>query len=231
MLNQMDSLVPLALSVHSNPGTYAILVGSGLSRSAGIPTGWEVVQDLLRKVAVLHGQDPSSDFQDWYKSTYKKDPDYSDLLDDLGKTLHERRQLLRAYFEPTDDEREQGLKTPTVAHRAIADLMKSGFVRVVITTNFDRLLETALAGVGIQPVVISTADATKGALPLTHQQTLIVKINGDYLDSRIKNTVQELDTYEPELDSLLDRIFDEFGLIVCGWSAEWDTALRRAIER
>jgi hypothetical protein len=104
-------------------------------------------------------------------------------------------------------------------------------VRVVITTNFDRLIETALADVGIQPVVISTADATKGALPLAHQQTLIVKINGDYLDSRIKNTVQELDKYEPELDSLLDRIFDEFGLIVCGWSADWDTALRRSIER
>jgi hypothetical protein len=25
---------------------------------------------------------------------------------------------------------------------------------------------------------------------------------------------------------LLDRILDEFGLIVCGWSADWDTTLR-----
>ncbi|MCY4588440.1 MAG: hypothetical protein OXB98_20640, partial [Bryobacterales bacterium] len=32
-------------------------------------------------------------------------------------------------------------------------------------------------------------------------------------------------------DQLLDRIFDEFGLIVCGWSAEWDGALRKAIYR
>lgn len=30
---------------------------------------------------------------------------------------------------------------------------------------------------------------------------------------------------------LLDRIFDEFGLIVCGWSAEWDNALYAAIMR
>ena len=29
----------------------------------------------------------------------------------------------------------------------------------------------------------------------------------------------------------MDRIFDEFGLIVCGWSAEWDGALRSAITR
>ncbi len=30
---------------------------------------------------------------------------------------------------------------------------------------------------------------------------------------------------------MLDRIFDEFGLIVCGWSGEWDVALRSAVER
>jgi hypothetical protein len=31
--------------------------------------------------------------------------------------------------------------------------------------------------------------------------------------------------------TLLDRIIDEYGLIVCGWSGEWDAALRAAILR
>ena len=39
-----------------------------------------------------------------------------------------------------------------------------------------------------------------------------------------------LDTLS-EFNKLLDQIFDEFGLIVCGWSAEWDYALRDAIYR
>ena len=56
-------------------------------------------------------------------------------------------------------------------------------------------------------------------------------MHGDYLDIRIRNTPAELDGYPPEFDQLLDRIFDEFGLIVCGWSAEWDGALRNAIFR
>lgn len=56
-------------------------------------------------------------------------------------------------------------------------------------------------------------------------------MHGDYLDTRIKNTPTELEQYDKRLDSLLDRVFDEFGLIVCGWSGEWDTALRSAIER
>jgi hypothetical protein len=59
----------------------------------------------------------------------------------------------------------------------------------------------------------------------------IIKVHGDYLDTRIKNTPDELASYEPALDRVLDRVFDEFGLIICGWSAEWDTALGSAIER
>jgi len=106
-----------------------------------------------------------------------------------------------------------------------------GFIRVIITTNFDRVLETALADAGVQPTVISSADTINGMVPLTHQKALILKVNGDYLDSRIRNTVDELAAYEPECDALLDRVFDEFGLLLCGWSGEWDIALRKAIER
>ncbi len=142
-----------------------------------------------------------------------------------------RMQLLRAYFEPTDEEREEGRKLPTPAHRAIADLIAKGYVRVLITTNFDRLLELALVDVGIQPFVISTPDAAKGALPLAHSRCTVIKLNGDYLDSRLKNTSDELAHYEGAIEGLLDQVFDEYGLIVCGWSGESDTALCAALER
>jgi hypothetical protein len=48
----------------------------------------------------------------------------------------ERQQLLRGYFEPTEEEAEQGIKSPTPAHKAIAELVSEGYVRVVLTTNF-----------------------------------------------------------------------------------------------
>ena len=51
----------LAMSVHSNKGVYALLLGSGISRSAGIPTGWEVVLDLIRKLARAQGADCEPD--------------------------------------------------------------------------------------------------------------------------------------------------------------------------
>ena len=96
----IDPSQSLAFTIQANPGVYALLLGSGLSRSAGIPTGWEIVLDLLGKLAVTTGQEPGADLEQWYIENYQEAPDYSNLLDALAKTPSERQQLLRPYFEP-----------------------------------------------------------------------------------------------------------------------------------
>lgn len=227
----IDPILSLAFSVHSNKGVYALLIGSGVSRSSGIPTGWEIILDLSRKLAHLKGENCEPDPVAWYRDTFGEDPDYARLIQQIAKSPAERTSLLRSYFEPTEEERQQGLKIPTKAHTAIARLVASGYLRVIVTTNFDRLTESALESAGITPTVISTPDSSEGAPPLTHAGCSIIKVHGDYLDSRIKNSPEELAQYDKRINRLLDRIFDEFGLIVCGWSAEWDVALRNALER
>jgi len=208
-----------------------VLLGSGISRSAGIPTGWEVTTNLIKRVAAMHGEDQVDDLEAWYRNQFDEEPGYSAILERLSKTPAERRAILQSFFEPTESEREDGLKLPTLAHRSIAKLVSKGFIRVIVTTNFDRLMETALVDEGITPVVISTSDGVSGAAPLIHQKCVILKLHGDYLDNRIKNTADELSIYSDELNQYLDRILDEFGLLICGWSGEWDPALRSAIER
>ncbi|MFJ8650072.1 SIR2 family protein [Streptomyces sp. NPDC093546] len=121
-------------------------------------------------------------------------------------------------------------KGPTAAHRAIAQLVKRGSVRVILTTNFDRLTERALQEVGISPQVVSRPEQIKGMKPLAHSQVTVIKLHGDYADLEQRNTVDELETYPEELQQLLERVLDEYGLIVCGWSADWDRALVRAVE-
>lgn len=228
---QLEPVLKVALSLHNNPGIYALLLGSGISRPAGIPTGWEIILDLIRKVAKMEGEDPKPDPEAWYQKRFGEKPNYGRLLDRLTSTSAERMALLRSYFEPTEEEREQGLKMPTDAHRAIAALVKLGYIRMIITTNFDRLLEKALEDEGVSPHVIKSDDDLQGAMPYVHSKCYLVKLHGDYLDTRIKNTPEELANYSEHLNRLLDRVFDEFGLIVCGWSGTWDTALRKAILR
>lgn len=217
--------------MQSNKGAYALLLGSGVSRSSQIPTGWEIVLELIRKVAALSGERCEPDPAAWYTEKFGEQPDYGKLLDMVAKTPSERQQLLRPYFEPSTDEQSQGVKMPTKAHRAIAKLALGGYIRVIVTTNFDRLMERALDEAGVAPTVLSASDHLDGAVPLAHMKCCVVKVHGDYLDTRIRNTPTELATYDPRMDAFLARLFDEFGLVTCGWSAEWDTALRANIER
>lgn len=208
-----------------------MLLGSGISRAAEIPTAKDIVIDLIRKLAKACNEDCEPDPIQYYRNKYSDNPSYSKLLSDLSATSSERNKLLKQYFEPSEEERELGKKMPTKAHNAVAELISNGYFRVIVTTNFDRLLERAVEAVGQTPIVISSPDSAEGALPLAHSPCTIIKVNGDYLDTRFKNTPEELAEYDKRIDTILDRIFDDYGLIICGWSAEWDEALYSAILR
>ena len=227
----IDPTIRISLALDANKGAYAVLLGSGVSAAAGIPTGWQIVSDLVTKVAKLEGADAGDDPVAWYKQRYGEEPDYSGLLNAIASSPTERSLLLRSYFEPTEHERLNGLKMPTAAHRAMAQLALSGHVHLFLTTNFDRLLENAINDVGIVPQVLSTPDSISGSVPFSQTRCTVVKLSGDYMDTRIKNTPEELVAYDPAVDSLLDKVMDEYGFIVSGWSAEWDVALRGAFER
>lgn len=226
-----DPLTQIAFSIYENRGVYALLVGSGLSRAAAIPTAWEITEDLIRRVAISQGESEQIDWVSWYRERSGKDPDYSELVEELGDSPEERRSILESYIEPSDEERAENLKIPTPAHQAIAELVAQRYIRVIVTTNFDRLIENALNQRGVEPTVVASVDALKGAVPLTHASCYLLKLHGDYKDSRILNTDGELAEYPSEYNALLDRIFDEHGIVVCGWSGEWDDALHAAVLR
>ena len=224
-------MVSLASSVHAGPSTFALLLGSGISTGSGVLSGWEMTIDLIRRLALLQGQDPGDDPVSWYRERFGGEPDYSDVLQELAPSQGDRRNLLSSYFEPTEQERDERLKVPTKAHHAIARLVADGFVKVIVTTNFDRLLEVALTNADVEPSVVSSPSSAAGTLPIAHSSCTIIKVHGDYLSPDLKNTYEELASYDPAIDRLLDEVLDQYGLIVCGWSGTWDTALRSAILR
>lgn len=225
----VDERMGLTFSVRNSPGVYALLVGSGISREADVPTGWDIIKDLAQKIAVTEEGESVPDPIEWYEDEYGEEPRYDDLIEQLAQSKDDRQSLLEPYFEPTDEEREREVKTPSEAHRNIAWLMKNEYINVVVTTNFDQLLEQALREQGVTPTVVSSSADAEGVAPLAHQDAVILKIHGDYKATNLKNTSDELDSYEPAVEELVRQVFDEYGLIVCGWSGEWDTALRELI--
>jgi len=223
-----DGVTQVAFSVFQNKGVFAILLGSGVSRAASIPTGWEITLDLIRKIAIARGTPEQPDWADWFWSQTKTQPNYSTVIEELGLSPSERRSILASYIEPSEKDRELKRKIPTRAHLAVADLVQSGYIRVIITTNFDRLIEKALREREIEPTIVTSIDSLAGAEPMVHSKCFVLKLHGDYKDARIRNTGLELRSYPKPFNKLLDRIFDEYGLIVAGWSGQWDEALRAA---
>lgn len=224
----------LATSIHAQPGVYALLLGSGVSTGAGMPTGWGIVTDLVRKVASQEDSgtvdDAGSDPEGWWREHHDEGLGYSSLLESLAPTAAARQGLLAGYFEPTDAEREEGVKTPSKAHRAIAQLVKNGYVKVIITTNFDRLMEQALETEGVAPQVIARPEAVAGMQPLPHASATVIKLHGDYKDLGSLNTPEELAAYSQQWNRLIERVLDEYGLMISGWSADWDAALVALME-
>ena len=226
-----DPFVPLASSVHAGRGAYALLLGSGVSRAAGIKTGWEITLELVAQLAGLRGAEMGDDPENWFLSEFGLAPNYSSVVEMLAPSADDRERLLEPFFVPSDDERELGLKVPSAAHHAVAQLVAEGFVRVVVTTNFDPLIEMAIREAGVNPLVIWSDDHAQGAMPLAHSDCTVIKVNGDYMSSYLKNTAAELDRYGPSMRRRLREVFDQFGLVVCGWSGTSDTALRSALLR
>ncbi|MFB8078566.1 SIR2 family protein [Streptomyces sp. NPDC056013] len=232
-MEPVEPHVNLAINMRSIPGGgYAVLLGAGASITSGMPSAWDVQQNLIEQLAAAENAAEIGEPHTWYKTTYGHEATYDGLLDRLTSSPYERQNLLSSFFEPDEEDREQGRKQPSAAHHALARLVAAGLVRVVLTTNFDRLIETALRQVGVEPTVVAHPDDVGGLAPLHTLKCLVVHVHGDYLNpTSMRNTPEELNAYGPAVDKLLDRIFEEYGLVIAGWSAKWDPALRNALSR
>lgn len=238
-INIRDALLPLAHSLHSTPSSHVVLLAAGASVSAGMPSAWVVQVDLIRDIArqrghtfeVADGAEPGEVEVAWYVETFSEKPTYQALLGRVGQTPTERQRALRKYFEADDTDRENGVKQPSAVHRAVAELVKSGHLRIIVTLNFDTLIEQALRDVGIEPTVVSSPSAIAGMAPLHTHDVLVVHLHGQYLlPDTMRNTLDELAGYDAGENRFLERLLTDYGVVTVGWSAQHDTALRQAFE-
>lgn len=228
-MSSLTGLASLAFGMSNNPAAYAILLGSGVSRGAGILTGHEILLDLIKRIAELNGCEVEGEPLNWFKANCEGEPSYSNVIEQLGRKGEERRRLLEPYFESKGLDGKIVQKVPSAAHRTVAKLMKAGFIRVVITTNFDRLLERALEDLEVKYHLIASPEKIDALSGLELEKNCVIKVHGDYLDSRMLNTEEELRSYDFRVERLIKNILSKHGLLTCGWSAVSDEALKNAI--
>lgn len=220
----LDPIVPLSVAVAETPGSYALLLGAGVSRDARMPTGGEVLRGALSDLARLEtseGVSPPDDLDAWLERTGRREVTYSHVLEALVPHPDDRRAYLASRLNAGQ---------PGETHRRLAALARDGWVRVFVTTNFDRLLETALREAGLEPVVVSSDDDLTRAPAREHTSAFVLKVHGDLLERTVRNTDAELAALEPGVAAQLAEVLDRYGLLVLGHSGS-DPAIRDALTR
>ena len=57
-MKDVEPIPSLAFSIQALPRLYALLLGSGISRAANVPTGWNVVLDFIGNLAAMEVEGP-----------------------------------------------------------------------------------------------------------------------------------------------------------------------------
>lgn len=239
MISMDDSGIPVAYAMQASPKRYALFLGAGISFSAGLPSGKNLAADMVRAIAKSRGEtiEGSGDadicfrwFEDFFEDEFEGPVTFDKLMKKLGAEEENRRDILQPFLLPKDETGAPIPLKPTTAHQMIAKLVKDNIVSIIITTNFDPLLEDAIKDIGIRPVVIRS-DSKQPLMSVFPDICRIVKVNGDFENLNLKITPEDLKSYDPEIEDYLKRICAEYGLIVCGWSGDYDTGLQEILKK
>lgn len=226
------------------PQQFSWFLGAGASASAGIPTGYAMIQDFKKRLfCQLSG-------------VSQREVDANDPLwiERMNLFLGSRSLLpppddpteYAAAFEavyPTPEARrsyiEEAIKkgTPSFAHRVLASLLTAGHVNCVFTTNFDQLVETATtvtdqlmpANKRAYMTVAAIDNAARAELCLQESRwPLLSKLHGDFQSVELKNTTKELMEQDAQMRRVLTTTSGRFGLVVVGYSGR-DSSVMEAL--
>lgn len=137
-----------------------------------------------------------------------------------------------AYFEKifgADKERQrkylasalsEAKVTLSVGNRVLAALMSQKLARAVFTTNFDTVIECAMAEVsGASLLAFHLEGATAAVQALNNEEfPMYVKLHGDFRYENLKNLAADLATQSTELARCLLLAGIRFGFVVAGYS-------------
>jgi NAD-dependent SIR2 family protein deacetylase len=178
-------------------------LGAGTSRTAGMPTATDIIWDLKRKYYCLQeNQDLQAhdinnqairrkiqNYVDskgfpalWSSEEYSF---YCDLT--FGNDHSLQQQYIRDQLDP--------LKISlNIGHRVLAAFLEMGRAKVIFTTNFDGVIETAFSAVAGKQLGTFHLEGSYAALDALNAERfpIYAKIHGDFRYQKIKNLAADL---------------------------------------
>jgi hypothetical protein len=199
------------------------------SAAAGLPTAWDVIWDLKRRYfrreenQDISRQDMQLDAVRACVQSYmlskgfpeEGDPgEYTTYFEKaFGDDKEKQRQYLAAFLS-------EEKVTLSIGSRVLGALLASGCARSVFTTNFDTVVERAVAEVSGRSLAAFHLEGAASANKAISNEEYPVycKLHGDFRFDSIKNLHADLAVQNEDLSKALVNAANRFGFIVAGYS-------------
>ena len=218
---------------------YCFILGAGASISSGVPSGLEMANMWLNDIRNTKTRNPYEKEIEIRISKLKKmgrNADYNRFRNisycpDMTETLNDYGQICELRFlldEEKEREYMQNLldkKLPYVGYRALAFILTQTQNNIVITTNFDELIETAINDYTDERyTLINHESLADYLLDSTTGRVKIAKIHRDFIT---RGFTKEEDTRKlrKEWEEPLSTILSQYTPIVIGYSGTDDTLM------
>lgn len=217
--------------------------GAGASATAGIATAWDMLWEFKRsiycsqtKVSLKSCGDLTDErvqhrIQTYVETHIKNCPkpgdedEYAFFFEQAYASDMDRRTYI-------DSKIKSG--TPSFGHECLGILINTGLVRLMWTTNFDRLIEdVAVKALGsTSKLVVASIDNAQVGIQAVNESRwpIYIKIHGDFQSRKLKNIQSELLTQDSQMRESLIDCSRRFGLAVVGYSGR-DDSVMEALEK
>jgi hypothetical protein len=221
----------------ARPQQFAWFIGAGASAVAGLPTAWDIIWDLKRRYYCREeNQDISRQdlqlaairtrIQSFMLSKgFPDEGDPGEYTTYFEKIFGENKERQRQYLVAMLSEDKVTL---SVGNRVLGALLATGRARAVFSTNFDTVVERAVAEVAGRSVAAYHLEgAASASKALSNEEyPFYCKLHGDFRYDSIKNLRDDLANQNQDLSKALLVAVNRFGLIVTGYSGRDESVMR-----
>jgi tetratricopeptide (TPR) repeat protein len=194
---------------------FCFILGAGVSRSSGIPTGGEMAMVWLRELheaANFKGQS----LEEWATPERIGIDDFR--MDELARfypQLYQRKYRYNARAGIAFLEDRMAGKEPSYGYSVLAYLLAETQHRVVVTTNFDNLVADALS-IHSKKVPLRIDDDALVKYAAADRHPLLAKVHGG-LGFSPKSAPDDISTLSPGWCATLEKILARYTPIVIGY--------------
>ncbi len=215
--------------LHASPAP-VLFLGAGASLTSGGRTAAQITDSLLLK---MYPRTTSAEVaSELFRQQYRVHSSFENVLDRLGSTPTLRRSLLLPFLVDM---------VPSQGYEDLALAVYFGyFQRVIVTTNFDTMMESALSSLldkyGFDFEVRVAVDdegfnTWESVLSDGEKVILIAKLHGcvQHPEHPLRTTISETGELSAAATEMVEGLFGQFGGVLIGYRLK-DIGLRNSLQ-